>query len=166
MPQLIGSSMAVVGSTDDVHDSALNPLFSRASDANGNVYIYLKGVADVAAGSWVNYDVGTDGVVALLDTDVAGTLIGRIAVAMAAVVANKYGWFAIYGSSIVGKSLASATDTKNAFAVSTAGSVDDSGAGAEALVFGAFYQSAVDTPTSGHSYFALNFPYMTGLTLD
>ena len=61
--------------------------------------------------------------------------------------------------------LTAATDAKNAFATTTAGSVDDSNAGAETLVFGAFLTGAVNETTFLIST-ALNYPYVTGLTLD
>lgn len=163
MAKLTGA-MPVVGAPGDVHSSQLNTLGQRAVDTDGNEYIYLKGVASTAIGSWVNYDGSTDFSTALLDTDVAGTQLGRLAVATAATVADKYGWYQIYGAASA-LSLTGATDTKNAFATSTAGSVDDSGAGAEVLVFGAFYTGAVNETTFLAS-FALNYPFMTGLTLD
>src|SRR5262245_33496801 len=86
---------AVVGDVDAVHDSPLNPLGMRAFDKNGGEYLYLKGVASCVQGAWVAIDVGADGAVIGLDTDVAGTLKSRVAVAMAAIVANKYGWFCV-----------------------------------------------------------------------
>lgn len=156
--------MATVGLLTDVHTAQKNPLGMRVKDEQGNEYVYLIGVANVAIGSWVNIDVATDYSVQLLDTDVAGTLVGRIAVAMAAIVASSYGWFQIYGAA-TGLALTGSTDTKNAFATSTAGSVDDSGAGAEALVFGAFSTGAVSETTFLQS-FAISYPFMTGLTLD
>lgn len=139
-------------------------LGTRKKDYAGNEYIYLEGIASTAIGSWVNFDGGTAYVTALLDTDVAATQLGRLAVAKAAVGASQYGWYCISGA-VSGLSLTSATDAKNAFATSTAGSVDDSGAGAEVLVFGAFYTGAVDESTL-LAPFALNYPFMTGLTLD
>lgn len=87
MAGLIGHVAAVVGNTTDIHDSALNPIGTRAQDAAGNEYIYLKGVASVVAGSWVTFDEA--GATTLL----AANAKGPVAFAMAAVVANKYGWF-------------------------------------------------------------------------
>lgn len=164
MAALIGHLQGLVGAPGDVHTSLRNPLFSRAFDASGNEFIYLSGVAAVAIGSWVNIDVSVDGAVVLLDTDVAGTVLGRIAVATAAVLASQYGWFQVGGAASA-LALTGSTDTKNAFATSTAGSVDDSGAGAEVLVFGAVSTGAVDE-TSFLQAFALNRPFMIGITLD
>jgi hypothetical protein len=80
--------MAVVGDTDAVHDSALNPVGTPSWDAAGNEYVYLQGVASCVKGSWVTFDEA--GATALL----AANAKGPVAVAMAAIVANKYGWFA------------------------------------------------------------------------
>jgi hypothetical protein len=86
MATLVGP-FATVGDTTDIHDSALNPIGTMAWDASGNAYVYLKGVGSVVAGSWVTFDEA--GVTTLL----AANAIGPVAFAMAAVVANKYGWF-------------------------------------------------------------------------
>lgn len=164
MATLTGYTETVVGAPGDVHTTQRNYLGQRAFDTAGNEYIYLLGVASTAIGSWVNYDGGVVFATALLDTDVAATLLGRLAVATAATVASTWGWYSIFGAAS-GLSLTAATDAKNAFATSTGGSVDDSGAGAEALIFGAFYTGAVVEATF-LAPFALNYPFMTGLTLD
>jgi hypothetical protein len=87
MAQLVGHLMAVVGATDAVHDSALNPVGSRAFDKDGNEYVYMLGVASTLAGSWVTFDEA--GATALLVANAKGP----VAVAMAAIVAAKYGWY-------------------------------------------------------------------------
>lgn len=94
MPQLVGHQMAVVGDTSAIHDTAKNPLGSRAFDAGGNEYIYLQGVASTAAGDWVFYSASgfvTTRVPASTATN------GSLAVAMAAVLANQFGWYQIGG---------------------------------------------------------------------
>jgi hypothetical protein len=156
---------AVVGNTSDVHDSQLNPLGIRAYDAFGGEYLYLKGVASVVQGAWVAIDVAADGVVVGLDTDVAGSLKSRVAIAMAAITANKYGWFCVVSpqTGVDGLSAASATDTKAVVATSTVFVVDDAEAGAEVTVFGALY---IGAESGGHANFSISNPYMHALTLD
>lgn len=150
---------------DEVHSVKKQRLYTRKRDVAGNEYIYLKGASSTAIGTWVAFDEGVDGSTTVLDTDTAGSQLGRVAVAKAAVDAStKYGWYCIYGA-VQGLGLTGSTDTKNAFATSTGGSVDDSGAGAEVLVFGAWSTGAV-TSGGGLQAFALNYPFMTGLTLD
>src|SRR5215207_11732851 len=62
-------------------------------------FVYLKGVASTAVGSWVLYNED-DGTTSLL----AANDIGQVAVAMSANVANQYGWYQINGKAI-GKAL-------------------------------------------------------------
>jgi len=163
----------VNGVPADVHSVQRNPLglVCEGFDALGlyGKWIYAKGVASTVQGSFVALDVTVSTYdTALLDTDVAATQIGRVAVAMAAVDATtEFGFYQIYGQ-VPGLSLAAATDTKNAFATATAGSVDDAPLAEPSvgIVNGAFYLSAVDTPVSGQAYFLLNHPYMTGISMD
>lgn len=169
---LYGGPLAAVGLLDDVHTTQRNPLgiVVPGQDALGlyGQWIYAIGVASNVQGAFVALD-GTVSTyqTALLDTDVAATQIGRVAVSMAAVVAAEYGWFQIYGQ-VPGLSAAAATDAKNAFTTATAGTVDDAPLAEPSvgLISGAFYVSAVDTPTTGQAYFLLNFPYMTGISMD
>lgn len=162
----------VNGNPTDIHTSQKNPigLVAEGITALGGYgkWIYGKGVASNVQGAFVALDVTvSDIATALLDTDVAATQIGRVGVSMAAVVTSEFGWFQIYGQ-VAGLSLAAATDTKNAFATATAGSVDDAPLAEPSvgIVNGAFYVSAVDTPVSGQAYFVLNYPYMTGISMD
>ena len=160
---------AVIGAPGDVHSTQYNPLGMRVFDSAGVEYIYLLGVASTAIGSWVNYDGGTVHATALLDSDVAATCIGRVAVATAATVASTWGWYAIWGAAISGLALTGATDAKNVWAQATAGSVDDAdpsaGAANEYRVVGAYFTGAVDEDTL-LATFALSYPHISGLTLD
>lgn len=92
MPQLYAPSPAFSGNTSSVDTTAQNPLGTRAFDAGGNEYIYLQGVASVAVGTPVTYDEN------YLCTLLAANAVGPVAVAMAAVVAARYGWFLVRGS--------------------------------------------------------------------
>lgn len=138
MPQLVGHPLAVVGDTSAIHDAAKNALGTVAFDANGNEYIYLKGVASTAAGSWVAYDDA--GATALLDTDVATTLVGPLAIAMAAVVADKYGWYARVHKG-VSAAAATVADNGKVFPTATAGTCDDTGTAGQQVI-GAVWRSA------------------------
>lgn len=142
---------AVVGDTSAVHSSALNPLGTRAFDKDGNEYIYLLGVASVAAGSWVSFDE------AHVTTLLAANAKGRVAVAMAAVVADKYGWFQVYGKHIAALALAGFADNGLIYSTSTAGSVDDAVVTGD-LVVGAIGRSALG---SGVITVELNYPFAT-----
>lgn len=86
---------ATVGNSDAVHDSALNALGSKVFDADGNEYVYLKGIGSTIAGSVVTYTAA--GLTALL----VANAVGQVAVAQAAVIAGKYGWYMVAGSCLV-----------------------------------------------------------------
>lgn len=108
---------------DDVDDSAKVPVgtIMRAYDPDlgAGEFIYLKGVASTAVGSWVTYNAD-DFSTALL----AGDAIGPVAVAMAATVANKYGWYMIQGKTDA-KMAASTADNAALYIDGTAGLADD-----------------------------------------
>jgi hypothetical protein len=138
------------GDITAVHDSALNTLGARARDGAGNEYVYLKGVANTAQYSWVSFDE------AYLTTLLAANAVGRVAIAQAAVVANKYGWYLIYGTGL-GKVLAGFADDGKVYATATAGSVDDAVVAGD-LVVGAIGRSAI---ASGTATMELNYPFAT-----
>jgi len=116
-------------------------------------FIYLKGVASTAVGSWVTYNLD-DGSTTLL----AANAIGPVAIAMSANVANQYGWYQISGKA-VGKVLASFADNGNVYATSTAGSVDDAVVAGD-RVKGAVGASAIDTPSTGLAEMEIARPFM------
>jgi len=101
-----------------IDSSAQYSLLTRTQDADGNEYIYLKGVASTAAGSVVTYD--ENGQTALITANA----VGPVAVAMAAITANKYGWYQIFGE---GTAAAAGAVSDNAalYISSTDGKVDD-----------------------------------------
>lgn len=90
MVQLVGSHIQA-GALTKVFSAADHPVGSRAYDDEGNEYIFLKGLATTVLGFWVTYDEA--GVTTLL----AANAKGPVAVAMAAIVADKYGWYGIFG---------------------------------------------------------------------
>lgn len=116
-------------------------------------FIYLKGVASTAVGSWVTYNMD-DGSTTLL----AANAIGPVAVAMSANVASQYGWYQI-GGKAVGKALASFADNGNVYATATAGSIDDAVVAGD-RVKRAKGASAVDTPSTGLAEFEIDRPVM------
>ena len=90
-----------------------------SDDRGVGEFIYLKGVASTAIGSVVLYSAD-DWSTALASANG----VGSIAVAMAASVADKYGWYQISGKGSA-KVLASFPDNGDCYLTSTAGSVDD-----------------------------------------
>lgn len=130
----------------------------RAKDFGDNAngegeFIYLKGVASTAVGSWVIYN-SDDGTTALLAADA----IGPVAVAMSANVANQYGWYQIQGKA-VGKALTGFADNANVYATATAGSVDDAVVAGD-RVKQAKGASALDGPATGMAEFEIDRPFV------
>ena len=122
-------------------------------DLNTGEFIYLKGAASTAVGSWVLYhatDYSTDLLV--------GNAIAPVAVAMSANVADQYGWYQISGKA-VGKALASYADNALVYATATAGSVDDAVVAGDRVKL-AKGASAVGTPSAGLAYFEIHRPFM------
>lgn len=142
----------------DVHASKKYFLGRKQKDAAGNEFIYLKGVTNCVAGSWVTFDEAHVTILAVANAQ------GRVAVARSAVdAATKYGWFQIYGSA-PGLCLASFADNGKVYLTSTDGSVDDADVAGDAVI-GAVGRSARDT-TTGLATFELNAPIVQDLAVD
>jgi len=109
-----------IGSVAGASDVAAGTIVrGRHPTLGGGEFIFLKGVASTAIGSWVTYDMDDGGTVLL-----AANAIGPVAIATAATVANTGGWYQISGKAS-GLALASFADNANVYATATAGSVDD-----------------------------------------
>jgi len=134
----------------DVFSDLIHPLGTTYRDANGNEYIFLKGVADTAANSWVSFDEAHT--TALLVTGAKG----RVGLAMSASVADKYGWYQIYGSA-TGKVATGFADNGLVYATAVAGTVDDAVV-EDNLVVGAIGRSAI---ASGVATMELSYPFIT-----
>lgn len=147
MAQLTGYPQAFEADTDAVDDDPTVQVGSRARDVDGNEYVYLKGVASTAEGSWVSFD--EEGATTLLTADA----VGRVGVAMAAIVADKYGWYQVYGKNTVAKTDTVAADNA-AYIDGTNGRVDDAGVAGD-MVFGAIIRSSDD---SNVATVELNYP--------
>lgn len=141
-----------------IHTSKRFRLGTIKTAANGNQYIYLKGVASLAQYDWVAFDelFATERLVA--------ASIGGVGIAQAAVDATtKFGWFLIWGSGS-GKCEAGYADNGVVMSPGVAGSVDDASlAAAETQVFGAWGRSAISGSTAT---FQLQHPYKSIATLD
>ena len=149
---IAGSQAIATTSTTQLHPTGL---IVKASDPtyNGGEFIYLKGLASTAVGSWVTYNED-DGSTTLL----AANAIGPVAVAMSANVANQYGWYQISGKA-VGLALTAFADNANVYATATAGSIDDAVVAGD-RVKGAKGASAVGTPSAGLAEFEIERPFM------
>ena len=149
-----------------VDSSALRTVGERyRDDETGAEYIYLQGIASVAIGSWVTFDILTNA------TSTTALLVangkGPVAVAMAAVIASKFGWFQIFGYTVVAKAISGGDAAAGAILVSTstAGSVDDAPVAGD-YIFGALctVQEGESPSSAGNVGVYLTYPFVTDLT--
>lgn len=134
-----------------LHTSKRYRLGTEKKDPNGNVYVYLKGVASTAVGSWVSFDE------LFVTTLLVANALGRVGISQSAnTAATTFGWYLIEGSG-TGLCLASYADNAKVWCTSTAGSVDDADVAVD-LVDGAIGRSTRDT-TTGLATFQLMRPF-------
>lgn len=152
--------IAVNGYVGEVHSTRKNALGTIAYDADapGDAYIYLKGVASTVDGSFVVYDEAYATVLAVADAQ------GGVAIARAAVVADKYGWYPVEGSH-QGLCLASFVDNGKVYLTATPGSVDDSDVAGDAVI-GVIGRSARDTTTGQALFQLIGRPMVMDLAID
>jgi len=152
MAQLQPRPQLFSGDTDVVDTEARHALGTVGFDKDGNAYTYLKGVVSTVAGSVVSFDEA--GATLLL----AANAVGRVAVAMAAIVANSYGWYQISGKNTITASDGVAADLP-CFIDGTPGRIDDAVVTGD-LVVGKFTRSA---DTANVCTTELNYPCVTNV---
>jgi hypothetical protein len=116
-------------------------------------FIYLKGVASTAVGSWVTYNADD-----FSTTLLAANAIGPVAIAMSANVANQYGWYQIFGKA-VGLVATGFVDDANIYATAVAGTADDAVVAGD-RVKNAKGASAIGTPAAGQAEVEIMYPFM------
>ena len=131
----------VPDTVDAAQEFALGTIGGTAG-ANGiKLYVYGKGVASCAVGSWVTFD---EGWTSLLATHQKYGITG---VAGAAVVASKFGWFQVYGYNAAASFLTLAADNSQPYTSATAGSLDDT-ASSLTMIAGAVCRATVGGATA------------------
>lgn len=154
IPQNNDLGWQAIATTSTTQKHPLGTIIRAYDETYGSgEFIYLKGVASTAVGSWVLYN-SDDGSTSLL----AANDIGPVAIAMSANVASQYGWYQISGKA-VGKVLAGFVDNANVYATATAGSVDDAVVAGD-RVKNAKGASAIDTPSTGLAEMEISRPWM------
>lgn len=148
------------GNLNSVHDEQMHVLGTRVEGVDPVLgqgeFIYLKGVASTAVNDAVVYDE------AFATTRTVAASRGPVAIAMAATVANKFGWYQVQGTAIVNGVAGITADTPCSLSA-TAGSLDKATTASYAVV-GARWHSALDTPSTGKAYAILTYPQAAGLT--
>lgn len=143
-----------IATTDTVQNHPLGTIVRAIDPVYGaGEFIYLKGVASTAVGSWVLYNPDDFSTSLLAAND-----IGSVAVAMSACVANNYGWYQIKGKA-VGLVLTGFVDNANVYSTATAGSVDDAVVAGD-RVKNAKGASAIGTPSAGLAEFEIDRPFV------
>lgn len=121
-------------------------------------FVYLPGVASLAAGDAVVYDLLPTGpTVARLANNAQNNTGRPVAFAVEAVPAGSFGWYQIGGAAIV--NAVAGTVAGVMMATATAGSVGNT-ADAGDQILGGRISSAVGTPSAGKAYATLNRPTM------
>lgn len=154
----MSSPVLTHGAITDVHSSAEYDIGTRRSDKAGNVFVYLQGIGSVAVGSWVTYYItsAAAAVTALL----AANAKGLVAIAQAATVADKFGWFLIAGNTLKAKAT-SGGDAAAGAAVyhQAAGIVDDVKVTGDLVVGAVFSVQEGETANgAGYAGVSLNYP--------
>jgi len=98
----------------------------RARDNAGNEYLYLKGVASTVVGDWVVYYPNDYTTARALKAEV--DKLYPVAVAMAATVASRWGWYQVLGLATA-KVAASCVLEVALYTTTTAGVLDDDASG-------------------------------------
>jgi len=146
----------------DVSAKAKLPMLTvvQAQDKAGTLgmgeFIYAKGVASTAVGSVVTIDEA--GITALA----VASAVGKVGVAMAATVADTYGWYQISGKAVA-KVATGFVDGKACFLTATAGTIDDEVVTGD-LIDGMIGRSAVGTPSTGMAHLELSRPLADNVT--
>jgi len=125
---------------------------TQTMDKDGNVYVYMKGVASTIVGSWVTYD--EDYVTTLL----VANAIGPVAVSMGINIANTWGWYQIFGKAEACVITTCAADVCVGFET-TAGYVGD-GKAAGDMIYGAVSRESSGAGTGVYTC-QITYPFVT-----
>lgn len=118
-----------------------------STDRGEAEFMYAKGVASVVAGNYCVISPGGDAAIRTVARS-----IGQGGVAMAAIVANNWGWFQISGRAIV--TAGTVLDDTTPYLSATDGSLDDAVVTGD-VVYGARFAGATDT---GQALIDLRYP--------
>jgi hypothetical protein len=119
----VSTIKAAVSTVDSTPTANLGDVYV---DENGKEFIYALGIANTAVGSVVALGLETTKntpITALLDATNAAYGV-PVAVAMSASIADKYGWYQIYGAAEASCLISDAADAIQ-YTSATAGSIDD-----------------------------------------
>ena len=142
-------------SSTQLHDlGMIVRAFDTATTAQGvGEFIYLKGVASTAVGTWVTFNADD-----WSTTHLGAGSIGGVGISMSANIVNKFGWYQLSGKAVGGCQTSYADNARVWATASGAGLVDNQSVEGD-LVFNAIGAS---TTTAGTfvADFEINRPYV------
>ena len=142
---------SLIGSVDTAAKVPVGTIVTATDPTYGaGEFIYLKGVASTIVGSVVIYD--TLGATTLT----IATTKGPVAVAMAATVADTWGWYQISGTAVV--DAGTVADNGDVYSTATPGEVDDAVVDGD-MIHLARFASANGTPSAGLALCEIARPY-------
>lgn len=154
----IGMQAIEVNSTTQQHPLGLTikAVDTASTDYGVGEFMYATGLASVAVGECVKLEAHTFIVKLAVANDV-----GQIGFAMAATVADEFGWFQIKGRAV---SLSAASNADNAaqYLTATPGTIDDAVVAGD-RIHNCVSVSAVDTPTTGQNELDINYPHVDNI---
>lgn len=151
MPAYCIDSRPASGAPGEVHDTQQNALGAVREFSDG-FYIYLQGVVSTVAGNWALYKSGVY-TTALLTTGMRG----NVAIASAAIVANKFGWYGVRGA-FTATNLSASLSNGYLYATGTAGSAEDALTKNEQIQGATATGAPVTTTGGGAQTVAIDFP--------
>lgn len=87
----------------DVDSAARFDIGTRHEDGDGNIFVYLKGIVSTVVGDWVTYYITSTA--AAVTARLVASAKGLVAVAMAAIGADKFGWYQIAGHNAIARAV-------------------------------------------------------------
>lgn len=141
-----------IGSISSTAKHALGEIVRAESEEGAGEFIYLLGVASTVAGSWVVYTADT-----FRTALITPNAIGPVAVAMAANVADSYGWYQIHGEAVA--KAADVADSGKVYIDTAAGVADDAVVAGD-KIHKAKWTSVDDTAT-GTATVSIARPFVT-----
>ena len=149
------------GIPDTVAQVPVGTIVTMVDEIQGSgEFIYLPGVASLAANDIVLYDLLPSGPTVTRHSNATGSNSGRpVAVALNALTAVQFGWYQISGVAIV--NAVAGTAAGPVFASATAGQVSST-VDAGDQIMNARITSAVGTPAANKSYMTMQRPHVQG----
>ena len=147
------SGIIAPGDIDTVYSRTAIQLGTRIKDNDGNEFIFLQGVASTEQWDWVTYDE------LYQTTRLVVSATGPVAIAQGAILADKYGWFQVFG---VGSAhvVQNTADNSTLGFETTSGRVGDGYASGDQIFFAVCRSATENSSTDEHSTVQVIYPWV------